>query len=340
MNDSEIHSGYEFEDGMFSRMRSWVDVAPWIRLGRVCRILASPSNVGLVFLGVILTVMVLGWGLGVFAQRARLTPLMTDMQQLAGLVIGQSVLKSLFAVGFLVLLWTPIVQFVCRSGASLTAGMTLPDNRSSGQIVRTRCWWSYLVPIVPWLCLLTFALLLFLVRIPSLLVNVPLLSILSGGCIGLLAIPAGVLGFGALFAIPLGLAAMVNEPDPDPIDSLSRGYEYLFRRPLSVVWYGLVSGVLIYLSGYLLGGVCAMALLVVGLIGGVGGADPRLIASAATVVGWLLTAWQLTFAFGLLGGVYLLLRRDAGGQEVEDLWLPPQPATKPLPSLPKQAFDS
>ena len=53
----------------------------------------------------------------------------------------------------------------------------------------------------------------------------------------LLAIPCGVLVFGANFAVPLGWAAMAVEREPDPLDALSRGYEYLYRRPLQLVMY-------------------------------------------------------------------------------------------------------
>ena len=47
-----------------------------------------------------------------------------------------------------------------------------------------------------------------------------------------IALPCGILAFGANVAVPLSWAALTNERDPDPLDSLSRGYEYLFRRPL------------------------------------------------------------------------------------------------------------
>ena len=38
-------------------------------------------------------------------------------------------------------------------------------------------------------------------------------------------------------------------------------------------------------------------------------------------------------AIGCTGGVYLLLRRVTGGQEVEDLWTDDRPETVPLPEL-------
>ena len=50
------------------------------------------------------------------------------------------------------------------------------------------------------------------------------------------------------------------------------------------------------------------------------------------VLGHLPAVVVLTVMWSLVGGVYLLLRYDAGGQEVEDLW---QPAPPPKPSFPK-----
>ena len=48
----------------------------------------------------------------------------------------------------------------------------------------------------------------------------------------------------------------------------------------------------------------------------------------------------LTAAGSLLGGVYLLLRYDAGGQQVEDLWQAEPRPRPPLPSIPSQSIDS
>ncbi|MEM9588560.1 MAG: hypothetical protein AAGA03_14855, partial [Planctomycetota bacterium] len=42
----------------------------------------------------------------------------------------------------------------------------------------------------------------------------------------------------------------------------------------------------------------------------------------------------LTLFWGLIGASYLLLRKDAGGQEPEDLWQPSGDTSPDLPSLP------
>ena len=43
------------------------------------------------------------------------------------------------------------------------------------------------------------------------------------------------------FAVPLALASLMIESDADPIDSLSRGYEYTLRRPLQLVLFAIVA---------------------------------------------------------------------------------------------------
>jgi hypothetical protein len=50
--------------------------------------------------------------------------------------------------------------------------------------------------------------------------------------------------------------------------------------------------------------------------------------------------WQITLLGAWLGGAYLLLRHDTGGQEIEDLWRPPSTPPAELPELPEQAYRS
>ena len=99
------------------------------------------------------------------------------------------------------------------------------------------------------------------------MLRIDLVSTLTGWLTGVLAVPAGLLAFGALFAIPLALVAMVNESDPDLFDSLSRGYEYLMRRPLSIVWYSLVCILLIYVISQFLSGIAFASQTLSALIG-------------------------------------------------------------------------
>lgn len=340
---------------MFSRFRSWVDVAPWVRLARVLRILASPTHVGMVAVAISLTY-ALFWlidyppHLKVFSGSD--VSSMTDMQEFVaftqrsplyvwtslhlesrGLSIrGPWDFAALTALAFL---WLPVIQSNMRAGAVLTTGQRLPS--STFRLSISRYWKSCLVLVLPWICAVMLGLLLLGLRVPSLLLDMPFVSVGTGWLLGILSLPIGVLAFGAIFAIPLGCAAIVNEPDPDPIDSLSRGYEYLMRRPLSLLWYLFLAFWLISLLGLALSGVTEASRESLDLIGG---ADTRLIHAGRSALQVCLTAWKITLASGLLGGIYLLLRHDAGGQEIEDLWSPPKHPTPPLAKLPEQAFDS
>lgn len=340
MNKSELHAGYEFEDGMFSRMRSWVDVASWVRLGRVPRILASPINVGLVVLACAVTESIVS----LFVDIALCPPWNGTSQSYAVVPTDQieslGLLRTILLFALLVCLWTPVIQFVGRGGAALAAGQTLPAAGETMRLVGSRLWKSYLVPLIPWICVAAFAVALLVIRLPSLALDASWLAVVTGGILGVAVIPVGVLAFGALFAIPLGLTAMVCEPDPDPIDSLSRGYEYLFRRPLSLVWYLAIACLLILCARLMLGGVGWASSLIANAIVSVGPTDNLQIVAAIKVIETIIAAWQITLFLGLLGGIYLLLRSDAGGQEAEDFWSPPTGPSQPLPELPMEAFES
>ncbi|QEF97420.1 hypothetical protein Mal15_14600 [Stieleria maiorica] len=338
MNKSEIHAGYEFESGMFSRMRSWVDVASWVRLARIPRIMASPSHVGLVFAACLVTRVLVSSAVAGRVAPAPFWELQSHVELIAAMWNATGPLLGTTLVVAMWVLWTPVIQFVCRGGAVLAAGQSMPRAGEVMRLVRSRLWKSFLVPIIPLLCVLASAAAVFVIRVPSFLADVPWISQMTGWTIGIAVIPLGILGFGALFAVPLALAAMVCEPDSDPIDSISRGYEAFVRRPLSLVWYLLLSGAMVFVAGVLLGGVgWAASLASLGLVLLIA-PDPLQLNAALEIIATLVIAWQLTLAFGLLGGVYLLLRSDAGGQEPEDLWTPPPAPKEPLPELPKEAL--
>jgi hypothetical protein len=263
LSESEIHSGYPFEEGMFARMRCWVDVAPWARLARVPRLIASPSYVGLVTVTVGLSRLCYR---GCFrpapqpdspAEPAPSATLLGWPSAPPTLPEGEIAAVAVFAV-LMWILWTPLIQLVARGGASLTAGRGLPSLVTAARALRQRWWMSYLVPLVPWVGAVLLGLGLWLLRLPNLALQPVWVSVGTGWLLGLATLPLGILCFGAAAAIPLGLVAMACEPDPDPIDSLSRGYEYLFRRPLSLVWLALVSTVLSAVAAILLGGLCAV----------------------------------------------------------------------------------
>ena len=339
LNKSEIHAGYDFESGMFSRMRSWVDVASWIRLTRIPRILASPSHVVLVLVACVVTRTIASFFVGGRLEPGRFWELHSHIQLLVAMFQSTGPLLGSLLVAVMLIVWIPVIQFVCRGGAALAAGKPLPRAGQTLRLVGSRLWRSLFVPILTCLCIAALMVGVFLIRLPSFVVDVPFVSGITGWAIGFAAIPVGILGFGALFAVPLALAAMVCEPTPDPIDSLSRGYESLYRRPLSLIWYVAFSGAMVFLFGMLLGGIGGASVLAARIVALVISPNGDQIQAAVDAITMVVGAWQTTLAFGLLGGVYLLLRSDTGGQEAEDFWEPPAAPVEPLPELPKEAID-
>lgn len=339
MDDPEVHAGYEFEEGMFARVRCWVDLFPWVRLTRIPRLLASPAYVITVAIAWAMTsfTFLLVYEQPIVDETAFSVeaPATRIWRAIRGADGAANAIYVLFLIG----LWSPVIQIVARGGAGLATGGGLPGFLASCGVVRSRLLQSYAVPFAPWLGAAALALVVWVLRVPGFL-GWPPLSWLVGLGVGCLAIPLGILCFGALFAVPLALAAMVCEPDPDPIDSLSRGYEALFRRPLHFVFYLLFSLVLCSVAAVLLGGVCSAAWLASQAILSIVVPDPIQLRAAAVMIETVYWGWLFTLLFGLLGGTYLLLRFDAGGQEVEDFWHPPQQPPMDLPELPEQAYRS
>jgi len=176
-------------------------------------------------------------------------------------------------------------------------------------------------------------------------VKIPAVGFYLSGALQVLGIPfalaASLIGFGSLAAIPLAWAAISLERDGNAFDGISRGYEYVLRRPLQLVGYGLLGLVAVLILSRLAAGVGQVGWMLVesATTSGLGASDadpatgnsiPRwtqavlllLPKIAVVTVGWSLVSW-----------LYLLLRRSANSQEIEDLWEAPRPAAEPLPEF-------
>ncbi|MFK8114734.1 MAG: hypothetical protein AB8B91_21210 [Rubripirellula sp.] len=359
--DDDRFRGYDLETGLLSRLREWNDVFPWIRLGRVLRVAASPP---LILLTAATLAIWFGGNLllfgevkhGMIAEDGRpvlvaaepfhfpesLYKSFWSLQSHLESVISTTVFhgeKSWVPLGQLLwslLVWTPLALLLARQGALLTAGRTM---MGIGPLVKhslSRTLGAWLAGLVPLACTAMIGLLLLPLGwiasfFPEPSVAVAPLALLAV----LLAIPCGVLAFGANFAVPLGWAALANESDPDSLDSLSRGYEYLFRRPLQLVLYAFVAFAILLIVGALAKGVAEASTWVAIVMLSRAGSPDQLIHSVRLVLSHFPNVIVLTLLWSLIGGIYLLLRHDTGGQEVEDLWRPTPAPTPPLPKLPK-----
>ena len=378
----ELHHGHDPETGVVSRVREWTDIFPWLRLGRVLRLAGSPPSLVVVAIALLLWSLILE-GLGVqpldrpaqsllglhaadsgidedasFTESFQLGLLPMNgglPSRLVDSVFPNQAARFHWAARLLVcvislLIWTPVLLLLLRQGALLTAGRDMAGLSGSLKFVLRRTPPAWLAAFIPLICVALLAVPMLLAGwLDYVLGGLGFLSWPLSIVVALLAIPCGLLAFGANFAVPLSWAAIINEAVPDPLDALSRGYEYLYRRPLQLVLYAFLSAVTLWVVTLLAVGISGSALAIAerclgnGLTVVSGSAaelaDDRNISSQLTgytamFLASLPIVVAITLFWGLLGGVYLLLRRDAGGQEVEDLWLAPPAPAEPLPSLP------
>ena len=342
----EIHQGYDLEAGVLSRAREWIDLLPWLRLLRVLRAAGSPPLL-------LVTAVVFGlWMIGhrTIAADAELPALSVSVDQNVSVLteyvralVPTSLLdspdvnwRSILVIIWSIFIWTPLAMLLVRQGALLTAGRSLaPFGPGIAMAVR-RSPAGWFAAVIPFACILPAVAMIVVVGwLASWFVGVQSLQLISAMLIAVLAVPCGLLAFGANVAIPISWAALMNEQNADPLDALSRGYEYLLRRPAQLLAYAGMSLLLMGMIGLLAAAVAWSANGVVGAsLSLIDGAEP--IQSATATVLWRFpVVVVLVLLWSSIGGVYLLLRYDAGSQEVEDLWQPP-PADRPsLPDLPE-----
>lgn len=340
---------------MLERVREWNDLFPWLRLIRALRMAGSPTLV-------LLSFMVLGvWWLGtrqivgelaeVPQPRAEASPLdavgLQSLEWFSGLAAqtspsslyrlpGESAdWRLLLATVWSMLIWTPVALFMIRQGALLTAGRPMMGLRTGFGLAFSRLLRAWLCALVPTVCVAMITLMVVGIgKLGQWVEGIAVIEIGFAILLGLIALVCGLLAFGSHFAIPLGWAALAIEQHPDPLDSLSRGYEYLLRRPLHLCAYVIVSLTMILVIACLASGVASAAISVADAALAANDDVPSVEERVVSLLGWFPLAVVVTLAWGLLGGVYLLLRCDAGGQEVEDLWIPLAPPAKRLPTLP------
>jgi hypothetical protein len=132
-------------------------------------------------------------------------------------------------------------------------------------------------------------------------------------------------------SLPLMWSAAVLEPQADAFDAFSRGLEYLWRRPLHATFYMAIA----FLLSYLVSNVAAM-----GLENAFAFVD---LSSDRVSVAWtapkaVMYCVALALMFNLfwssVAAIYLLLRRDANHQSIDEFWEPSASTEPPLPTIP------
>jgi hypothetical protein len=357
--NDEMHTGYDLEQGLLARVREWTDVFPWLRLIRTLRVTGSPVLVGLVAATFIVWWHVQLWIAGdqmvasTSATVDAVTPLVPDSvvgQLLATLsqlfpiqLFASDALRSQWQTAALLIAWTllawlPIALFLTRQGALLTAGRSLVGAETGIRRALRIAPAGWLLAGVPLACVLVFGLMIIAAGwLARLVGGIGWLEAPLALLIAIIAIPCGLLGFGAYVAVPLGWAALANEQDPDSLDALSRGYEYLYRRPLHVVLYATISSLVLLIIAALAWAIARVAGAIATAMLAVASPSEEFSQIVLGILGYYPLVVTLTLFWALVGGVYLLLRRDAGEQEVEDIWQPAPTPKPPLPELPVAA---
>ena len=341
-NPTTVHAGYQLETGLLSRVRQWIDVFGPLRLIRVMRISVSPLSL---FAD---TVVYLVWQLGFVTflsprpQWQTFANSGSDNLALIGFGSNPTSMwmalsrpapwSSFWLVAWSLLLWTPIALFLARQGGLLTADRTMESSAQLAKRSLRRTPSAWLASIVPTLCGaaigLMLAVLLLLLRLVA---GLAFLEIPLAVAITIVAIPIGLLLFGSFAATPMALASIANEAQPDPLDSLSRGYESLYRRPLHLFSSVITAMILVALVWLIASGVSELASVAVSVLAKVLGVDPDQQMRVYACLVELPTIVAVTTWLAMVGGIYLLARHDTGGQEVEDLWIPEKPVPAPMP---------
>lgn len=373
LDEEQVYKGPNYEAGMLQRARCWSDLAPWLKLFSVLRLAASPVYVATAMVGLIGSLLIFSFA-GDFSHppmtqappspTAITHPLATAAaswpQPMATLLGSQPFLprigmqnatfsRWLVVILCLLIVWVPQLLILMRAGAVQTASGQLPEPSRCVAIMKHRLLGAYTVFVVPLLILIPLAAAGWLLATIGGWCGVAWISTLTGWAAGALAVILGVIGFGALVAIPISLAAMVCEANIDAFDGCSRGFEYVFRRPIHLILYSALCAAILYLIGFLLGGIQLVAShWVIWSIGSTG-SDGKLLAAAMDVIKLVMAAWYVTLSAGLTGGVYLLLRRDTSEQHLEEIWDGPErtntsddagAASDPaLPELPPEAYE-
>ncbi len=349
------------ESGFLLRLRTWRDAFPWLAIGDALKPATSVLHLALVSFAVLIS-----WSLQelptIFESDVVLDPstlaeadlpitwfevLMRPWGIAADCVVGpartllsghHSFLKAIFLIVEQIILlgvWAIIggqlirqagLAIAGRSPMSLVAGHRFALGRALSALA------TPLIPIIVVVAVATyFAFAAVLGRIPGIGIFLELLFQTLGIPLALIA---GLIGFGAFLAIPLSWSAIFIEEDGSCFDGISRGYEYVLRRPLQLFAYLLLAMITISLLSLLAAGVIQIGTSVA--VWGMSWVErnPRSsglyftnILNHGVTVAILIQAWCLQ------GWLYLLLRRSANYQELEDVWEVPIANPTVLPPL-------
>lgn len=298
---NEQFSGHELETGLLQRVRAWRDVFPLIGLVPALRVCGSPLYMTL-WLAI---TAVVTW------------PLASDIESIV-LDDVASTHPLWFLAAFLIA--SLPATMTMRAGALYAAGRDDESIIANIKWVASRLLTLLFVFILPSVCVLglsvPLAALGLIDRLPGVGENVSeLLSVLALP----LVILIGLVAAGSVIAVPIGWAAVSIEKRNDAFDALSRGYEYLYRRPVQTMIYLFVCGLLTVLVSSITYCVAWAGELVASQVHWLASGGNALPTLMQRLLMLFPAAAALCTFFSTFGAMYLLLRNDANQQEVEDV---------------------
>ncbi|TWT74158.1 hypothetical protein [Allorhodopirellula solitaria] len=317
------------EKRLFDGIRTWVDVFPWLRLVRVCRVAGGPVWVTHVLVVSLVWMWGIDWLGGSGAGPGPAWVVVPSELLPAASATMPSDAWATFPLGtfgialdwkmmlWTVLVWIPTMMALLRVGALLTAGRDIPSYLSTFRAVGQRLRGAPVIVLLPTVVAASFWLIAWgatwsAVAIGGSSEHSTWATWLSLPIVLPATVVAALLIFAGKLAVPLGLAAAMIEPDADPIDSLSRGYEYTLRRLPQLALLVLVAAVISLVIVWAYAGLAQVGR---GVALSVDPVNTSLLACLSI----LPSVIAVMLLWSMFGGIYLLLRQSAGGKEVEDL---------------------
>ncbi len=320
---SESSAEPNLETSLLQRIRRWRDAFPILILIDALRVAGSPIWISLSWLAVVVSSLVARGTVALDLQPTSvfanwISPrLAIDTATTWLTAAGIEEMLRFALAGWL---WAIPAAMLARSGACYAIGRDQQRIGADARFVGCRAIALSTAGLLPAACILGISIPMVLL---GLLSRIPAAGRAIAEVGGLFLVPiaivAGLVAAGSIAAIPLAWTAIAVEKRCDAFDALSRGFEYVYRRPIHLALYLTVGWLLIAVVSILATIVARGASAVASSAFAVGSGGGELPLVIRIVLANLVPAIQLAAVWGLVGAGYLLLRRDACDQEIEDM---------------------
>ena len=322
---SQSFSGHDIETGLLQRVRTWRDLFPPLVLIHALRACGSPIYVGLSLVTVVAASAILTRG---NLDVARVTDYWWQWFVWPSLVADvtsefrnrlssrTAAVEAAFAAAVMLV---PLA-IIARVGAIYAAGRESDRGIDPFRFVARRSGSLFVAAILPVVCVCGLAVPLMLLALAA---RVPTAGSWLSELLAVFLVPLvvliGLIAAGAVPALPIAWSAIAIEKKQDPFDALSRGFEYVYRRPVHTLFYVILCWALAELMTAMARAVAIVAALISTEVYSLGSSGQPLPYVIRLVLAYLPLAVGVVSWAATLGATYLLLRRDANQQEIEDI---------------------